>query len=114
MDMNSRDELSADELQEMEDRSNAAAPGPWSSLVVGRDLEAGLNCIVQSCCKVIEIYGGTVADQDFIAHAREDLPRLIDELRILRANASLASTMVAASRTKVSSLSNSYEPAEAV
>jgi hypothetical protein len=32
----------------------------------------------------IELSGATVADQDFIAHAREDVPRLVAEVRRLR------------------------------
>jgi hypothetical protein len=32
----------------------------------------------------IELGGATVADQDFIAHARQDVPRLLDEVERLR------------------------------
>ena len=32
----------------------------------------------------IELSGATVADQDFIAHARQDVPRLIAEVRRLQ------------------------------
>ena len=32
----------------------------------------------------IELSGATVADYDFIAHARQDLPALVDELERLR------------------------------
>ncbi|MBK9029887.1 MAG: NAD-dependent epimerase/dehydratase family protein [Myxococcales bacterium] len=38
----------------------------------------------------IELTGATVADQDFIAHARQDLPRLLAEVRRLRAQRSSA------------------------
>jgi hypothetical protein len=77
--------ISARELDAMESRSNGASPGPWFSYVVGRDLEAGLNCIELGSCELMEIIGGTVADQDFIASARTDQPRLIAEIRALRA-----------------------------
>ena len=33
----------------------------------------------------IELSGATIEDQDFIAHAREDVPRLLAEIRRLRA-----------------------------
>jgi hypothetical protein len=51
--------------------------------VVGRDSEAGLNCIGTGDARLIEIVGGTIADQDFIASAREDMPMLIAEVRRL-------------------------------
>ena len=69
----------------MEQRVRAASPGPWFSLVAGRDLEAGMNCIELGCCSLMEVLGGTIADQDFIANAREDLPLLLREVRRLRA-----------------------------
>jgi hypothetical protein len=77
-------ELSERDLDLMERRSQAASPGPWISFVVGRDLEAGLNCIEVGYTDVMELLGGTVADQDFVASAREDMPRLISEVRRLR------------------------------
>ena len=33
----------------------------------------------------IELTGSTDADQDFIAHARQDIPKLLDEVKRLRA-----------------------------
>ena len=81
-------DISERELDQMERRSRAATPGPWFSLVVGRDLEAGLNCI-EVGYRAMEVLGGTVADQDFIANAREDMPRLIEEVRRLRAEMKL-------------------------
>ena len=32
----------------------------------------------------IELTGATLADQEFIAHARQDLPRLVAEVKRLR------------------------------
>ena len=72
------------ELDEIDRRTDAATVGPWFSLVVGRDMEAGLNCIELGCCCTLELIGGTVADQDFIANARQDVPRLTREVRRLR------------------------------
>jgi hypothetical protein len=73
------------DLEEIEFRCRAATPGPWESYVVGRDTEAGLNCIGTGDAHFLEVVGGTVADQDFIAGAREDIPKLIAEVRRLRA-----------------------------
>jgi hypothetical protein len=33
----------------------------------------------------INLIGASVADQDFIAHARQDVPRLLDEVQRLQA-----------------------------
>lgn len=84
-------DLSDDELGAMESRAELASRGPWFSYVVGRDREAWANCIEVGSCNelgsfsAIELRGGTIADQDFIAAARQDLPRLVREVRILRA-----------------------------
>ena len=84
------DELSDDELDRIECLIDATTQGPWFSYVVGRDTEVGANCIEVGSCnelgcfKSIEIVGGTVADQDFIASARQDVPRLLLEVRTLR------------------------------
>ncbi|MDX8528687.1 hypothetical protein RFM68_29870 [Mesorhizobium sp. MSK_1335] len=77
------------ELQEMEARVEAAQPGPWKSWVEGRDFLSGSN-IIQTGDGVergedIDLSGAIVADQDFIAAARQDVPRLIAEVRRLRA-----------------------------
>jgi len=40
-------------------------------------------------CPDIELLGGSVADQDFIAHARQDIPRLLDEIERLTKSAAL-------------------------
>jgi hypothetical protein len=84
-------EVSAHELDEMERRAEAAHQGPWISYVVGRDREACSNFIEFGCCNelgsfdFVELNGATDADQDFIAAARQDLPRLVNEVRMLRA-----------------------------
>jgi hypothetical protein len=74
------------DLQEIESRCLSATSGPWESYIVGRDTEAGLNCISTGHARLLEILGGSEADQDFIAHAREDIPVLIAEIRRLRAS----------------------------
>jgi hypothetical protein len=84
-------ELSDKELDRIEQLSKAATPGPWISYVVGRDAYAGWNRIELGLCNElgsftsIELLGGRPADQDFIASARQDVPRLLREIRALRA-----------------------------
>jgi hypothetical protein len=39
---------------------------------------------IRSRGKDIELTGATVADQDFIAAARQDIPRLLDAVRTLQ------------------------------
>ena len=108
------DELSDDELDRIERMVDAAAQGPWFSYVVGRNTEAGSNCIEVGSCnelgsfKSIELSGGTVADQDFIASARQDVPRLLLEVRALRAR--LGSLRDAAARSRPQAGSSVPDP----
>lgn len=91
MDMQTFLELSDDELNRMERLAQAATAGPWLSYAVGRDKGAGSNRVELGVCndlgsfQSIELNGGTIADQDFIASARQDVPRLLLEVRALRA-----------------------------
>lgn len=78
-----------DELQAMEARCEAATPGPWRSWIEGSNHQSG-SSFIQTGRKVrrgpdIELTGATAADQDFIANARQDLPRLLQEVHRLRA-----------------------------
>ena len=81
-------DLSEDELGRIEARCNAATPGPWVSYVEGRDHTSGSSFIKtgphEQRGNDIELAGATVEDQDFIAGARQDIPRLITEIRRLR------------------------------
>ena len=70
------------ELIEIEQRCLAATPGPWKSWVEGRDGTSGSNVILTGG-EDFELIGVSVADQDFIAAARHDVPRLIAEIRRL-------------------------------
>jgi len=76
--------LSEDELEQIEQRIRSATVLPWFSWIAGLNMEAGTNCIELGSLETLELRGGTVADQEFIAHAREDLPRLLQEVRALR------------------------------
>lgn len=78
-------------LVEMEARCESASPGPWRSMVEGRDHECGSSFIMTGTpeCRGpdIELSGATGNDQEFIAHARTDVPRLLAEIRRLRTTA---------------------------
>ena len=75
------DSITAAELTAMKRRCAAARPGPWKSYIEGRDHTSGSSFIMvgerEARGDDIELAGATAEDQDFIAHAREDLPRLI-------------------------------------
>lgn len=76
------------ELKEIRLRCDAATHSPWVSYVEGRDHTSGSNFIMtgegDSRGEDIELSGATIADQDFIAHARQDIPRLLDEVQRLK------------------------------
>lgn len=82
------------ELAEMEARCEAATPGPWTSYIEGRNHESGCDFIMTGLGddrgEDIQLIGATHADQDFIASARRDVPRLIAEIRRLRKQISTA------------------------
>ncbi len=76
------------ELDEIRARCDAATAPPWRSFVEGRDHTSGSSFIMRgegtSRHEDIELTGATVADQDFIAHARQDVPHLVAEVVRLR------------------------------
>ena len=83
------------EIKEIEDRCKLATPGPWKSIVEGRDIESADSFImtgisdgedIWSSKRGADIYltGATTADQDFIAYARQDIPKLIAEIKRLK------------------------------
>jgi hypothetical protein len=83
------------DLSDIEARSDAATPGPWQSSVEGRDHWGGDNFIqIQSSESAPDLYveygsvagltPASIADQDFIAASRQDVPRLIKEVRRLQ------------------------------
>jgi len=77
------------ELEAIHRRCENATSGPWRSFIEGRDHTSGSSFIMtgssESRCKNIELCGATTADQDFIAHARQDIPRLLAEVARLKA-----------------------------
>ena len=80
--------LSDIELERIRERCEAASPGPWKSFIEGRDHTSGSNFIMTGEGATrgndIELDGATAADQDFIASAREDIPRLLAEIARLK------------------------------
>lgn len=83
--------LTEADLQAIEARCAAASAGPWQSWVegrdhlsgdsfiqVGHDAERGADMYVSR-----ETTPASVGDQDFIAFARQDVPRLVAEVRRL-------------------------------
>jgi len=77
--------VSSAELVEMLARCDAATAGPWRSFIEGRDHLGGDNFILTGIeNQDIELLGASRADQDFIANARQDVPRLVAEVRHLK------------------------------
>lgn len=84
------------ELEAIEARVRAASPGPWTSYVEGRDHWGGDDFIrISEQDDQPDMYvsrhgpgsalrPASTADQDFIAAARQDIPRLLAEIRRLR------------------------------
>jgi hypothetical protein len=72
--------LREDHLAKIERRLKAATPGPWTSFVEGRDHASG-SSFIRTAGGDIELSGATIADQDFIAHARQDIEFLLAEVR---------------------------------
>lgn len=80
--------ITEEELIQIEHRANSAQAGPWKAYIEDRDHESGSSFIMTGTedqrGEDIEMIGATIADYDFIANARQDIPRLIDEIRKLR------------------------------
>jgi hypothetical protein len=91
------DELPEAELDLMEERATNARPGPWQAFIEDRDHTAGdtiiriggLDMSMPDMYIHYSLPGPTTvpvpdADLDFIANARQDIPRLVTEVRRLR------------------------------
>lgn len=83
VEMAAEEEISNGDLERIEQLCRAATPPPWRSFVEGRDHESGSD-FIQTPGDDIELSGASRADQDFIASARQDVPRLVAEVRRLR------------------------------
>jgi hypothetical protein len=87
-----------EDLGEIEQRAHAASPAPWEAFIEARDHTAGDDFIriggfddAQPDMYIQYYLGATsvrvpAADLDFIAHARQDIPRLVAEIRRLLAD----------------------------
>jgi hypothetical protein len=92
------DELTDPELDEIAARAEASLPGPWEALVEGRDHLSGDDFIrtggpdrdSPDLYVTLSLWSDEVpkpasaAVLDFIATARQDVPRLVAEVRRLR------------------------------
>ncbi|MEQ1614364.1 MAG: hypothetical protein ABL904_16570 [Hyphomicrobiaceae bacterium] len=81
--------ISDDELNRIEKGCDAATPGPWASYVEGREEMSGSSFIMTGG-EDFYVTGCTASDQDFMASARQDIPKLIAEVRRLRSIAKAA------------------------
>jgi hypothetical protein len=80
-------ELNNEQIEKIKLRCERATPGPWISSWEGRDHTSADSVILRGGQRQYDdlyISPCTLADQDFIAHAREDLPMLVDEILRLR------------------------------
>lgn len=71
------------EIKQIQERCERATKGPWISFVEGRDHTSG-SSFIRTAGNDIELTGASADDQDFIAHARQDIPALIKEICRLR------------------------------
>ncbi|MGR6770079.1 hypothetical protein ACU36R_00290 [Pectobacterium brasiliense] len=82
------DKILDEELNLIKERCVKTTPGPWISYVEGRDHTSGSNFIMtgegENRGEDLELIGATIEDQDFIAHAKQDIPRLLDEIERLK------------------------------
>ncbi len=78
------------ELKAIIEICNKATPAPWTSYIEGRDFESGSSFIMtgkdDNRDYDIEFVNIKVEDQDFIAMARNVLPKLVDEIIKLKTN----------------------------
>jgi len=70
-------------LSSVRERLAAATGGTWKSFVEGRDHQAGSSFIMTDG-EDIELSSATIADQDFIASAHQDIEILLNEVERLR------------------------------
>jgi len=72
------------ELENIRQRLANVTPGEWKAYVEGRDFTSGSSFIMVEeggqRKDDIEIAGASETDIDFIAHARKDVAKLLDEI----------------------------------
>ena len=72
-----------DRISRIEESLRYVTSGPWISFVEGRDHDSGSG-FIKTVWRDIEIFGASSHDMDFIADARDNIPRLIAEIKRLR------------------------------
>jgi hypothetical protein len=89
--MEHADAMTDTELDAVERRADAATSGPWRAYVEGADNDSGDSFIGTDGPDLYVSYDDWPSEQqrahdlDFIAGARRDVPRLLAEVRRLRA-----------------------------
>ena len=83
--MNSNFELPDEEIAAIKARLERTTAGPWKSFIEGRENMSG-SSFISTGGEDIYLTGATDADQDFIANARQDIPKLIAEIERLRSS----------------------------
>lgn len=68
--------MTEQELQEIRERADKATSGPWEKNKNG-NVGNGIYTLFYNYC-------GSIHDAEFIAHAREDIPKLMDEVERLK------------------------------
>ena len=87
--------MTESELNEIEKRLNNTSKGPWKSMIEGRDHSSGDDFIMTGITEGENIWsenrrtdiyltGATKSDQDFIANAKQDIPRLLEYIKTLK------------------------------
>jgi len=71
------------ELHDILLRCLATTSGPWKFYVEGPDHTVG-SSFIQTAGNDIELTGASINDQDFIASANQDIPRLISVIANLK------------------------------
>lgn len=80
------DPLTEADIAAMEERVSGASPGPWHACAdnVGQQRVSGKTYIYAETHNVWLQKREVDANTEFIAHSRDDIPRLIAEVRRLR------------------------------
>ena len=76
--------MTNEELKEIENRCNNATKGPWKSMIEGRDHTSGDSFIMTGGEDIYISNPLLDNNQDFIANAKQDIPKLIEEIRKLK------------------------------
>ncbi|MGD0961514.1 MAG: hypothetical protein ABSB19_17025 [Methylomonas sp.] len=84
MNTQSDDLLTDEEILAIKTRCEQATPQPWKAYIEARDNFSGSDFIQTGGEDIYLHPGASIADHEFIAHARQDIPKLIAEVERLR------------------------------